>query len=225
MAPRQGSPGGACPLSRLNRLWLARHAQTVWNVEARLQGHLDSPLTQLGVRQAEALARALAKRDLKEIHCSPARRVLATVRPVLEVHPRVPLIEDQDLREIHLGPWEGLTKDEIRRRWPKELEAFWYRPAEFRPVGGGEDYYQLLERVKRWWGQVASRWEGGERLVVSHGVTLQVLLLHLEGADLPDLHRDRVLQQCSLTLVEWDDPAQPRVVFRNGTDHLTGLTE
>lgn len=204
------------------RLWLARHAQTEWNVEGRMQGHRDSPLTDLGRRQAEALGRALEAVPLCSAVTSPAERALATARVALARRPGVPLIVEEALREIRLGPWEGLTKDEIARRWPREFDLFWHHPAEFCRVEQGEDYGDLYARVRGWWDDFRPRLTDGDWLLVSHGITLQVLLLLLGGRELRDLHRERILQQCALTLVELE-PEGPRVVFQNRTDHLDGV--
>jgi len=204
----------------MNRLWLARHAQTEWNVENRMQGHHDSPLTELGHRQASALGQALKNKPLSAIFVSTAQRAQRTATYVHQFHPHIPFIPTDDLREIHLGPWEGLTKAEIQQRWPNEVDLFWHHPAQFQAIEGGEDYRLLFQRLQRWWQTFFHSAQQGEWLVVSHGVTLQVLFLLLENRRLEDLHRDQILAQCSLSLVEWETGHQPRLVFRNNTDHL-----
>lgn len=209
----------------MNRLWLARHAQTEWNIEGRMQGHLDSPLTDRGKKQAEALGRRLKGQPIQAIYTSTAGRALATAREVQAHHPGIPLISTEDLREIHLGPWEGLTKTEIRVHWPKEVDLFWHHPAEFHGIEGGEDYYSLYKRLNAWWEKFRAQAHGGEWLVISHGVTLQVLFLLLEGSDLENLHRENILHQCSLSCVEWENNQPPRFVSRNETSHLEGLID
>ncbi len=209
----------------MNRLWLARHAQTEWNIQGRMQGHQDSPLTELGKQQAKALSEALKNHSFHAIYTSTAGRALATAAYVQAYHPNAPLIATEDLREIHLGPWEGMTKTEIAARWPKEVELFWHQPAEFQRIHGGEDYRMLYERLGRWWADFHKSSRSGDWLVISHGVTLQVLFLLLEGANLTELHRENILHQCSLSMIEWEEGCPPRLVFRNRISHLEGLLD
>ena len=106
-------------------LWILRHGQTEWNVAGRLQGRLDSPLTETGLAQARAqgaiLRRALGGRAVAVL-ASPSGRAwrtagIATRGLGLTVRP------EPDLREIDIGDWQGRHADDIRATLPADQAA------------------------------------------------------------------------------------------------------
>ena len=98
-------------------LFLIRHGQTEWNVEGRLQGGKDSPLTAQGKRQAEAVAASLGKTSLGLILASPLGRAKKTAGIIAKAL-GIPVEEDARLGEVRFGKAEGLTHKEIDERWP-----------------------------------------------------------------------------------------------------------
>jgi broad specificity phosphatase PhoE len=99
------------------RILLARHGETEWNRLGRWQGHADPPLNDLGRRQAEILAEQLAGDTVSAVYSSDLRRARETARIVAE-RIGLPVTEDSALREIDVGSWSGLTRDEVRERFP-----------------------------------------------------------------------------------------------------------
>src|SRR5262245_1233098 len=97
------------------RLLLARHGATRNNAEARYTGQSDIPLSSLGERQAEALAKRLFFVRLDAIVSSDLARARATAERVARRH-TLPIQLDPDLREIALGAWEGSTYEEVLER-------------------------------------------------------------------------------------------------------------
>src|SRR5262245_66480322 len=110
------------PQSALPLVLIARHGETEWNREARMQGHCDAPLSAVGVAQAAALARRLAHAGLARIVSSDLGRALATARAVAEA---TGLAGERDagLREQSLGAWGGSTFDDRGRRGPEDAGA------------------------------------------------------------------------------------------------------
>lgn len=98
-------------------LYLIRHGQTEWNLEGRLQGGKDSPLTAQGTRQAEAVAASLGKASPDLILASPLGRARKTAGIIAEAL-GIPVEEDARLGELRFGSAEGLTLKEIDQRWP-----------------------------------------------------------------------------------------------------------
>ncbi|HKE36237.1 MAG TPA: histidine phosphatase family protein, partial [Candidatus Baltobacteraceae bacterium] len=93
------------------RLYVARHGETDWNYEGRYQGQRESTLTELGRRQAEALAGALADSGARRILSSPLRRCVDTARPLAE-RLGISVETDDRLLEIAHGNWEGRLRAE-----------------------------------------------------------------------------------------------------------------
>src|SRR5437660_8866268 len=86
------------------RILLARHGETVFNVEGRWQGQADSPLTERGLAQARELARALAHEPIAAIYSSDLGRAFLTAAEVATPH-GLQVIADRRLREIDTGEW------------------------------------------------------------------------------------------------------------------------
>lgn len=103
-------------------LCLIRHGETSWNVERRLQGHLDVPLNEAGRRQACLSAAALAGQSFSALYCSDLGRAHETARWIAEALGLDP-VPLESLRERHYGAFQGLTYDEARTRFPEDYAA------------------------------------------------------------------------------------------------------
>ena len=98
----------------MNTYYLVRHGQTVWNTLGKTQGHGNSPLTELGERQASELAEALKNYPIDMIYCSDLGRAVQTAEIVgsklnIEVEPT------DLLREMGFGIWEGMPMKKIEK--------------------------------------------------------------------------------------------------------------
>ncbi|MGC1301304.1 MAG: histidine phosphatase family protein [Caulobacteraceae bacterium] len=167
------------------RIILARHAETVYNAGARMQGHMaHTPLTRNGIAQAEAMGAALAARlgrrpDL-DLWASPSGRTLQTAAIVAEHLERdfFDVRLDTRLLEIDVGEWEGrLYADIVAERGPilcKERQIFNVQPP------GGEWYPAIAERMRGWLNDLPP---DRDVLAISHGVALRVLRGLLVGGD------------------------------------------
>jgi len=145
---------------------LARHGETDWNAEGRVQGHTDRPLNDAGLAQARALADELSGERIDAVYASDLSRALDTARAVAE--PRgLPVVAVHDLRERSFGTWEGLLDEEIFDRFPEAHNGPW---------GDDETPEQLDERVIGALKDIAARHPEGQVLVVSHGGPLRAVL-------------------------------------------------
>ena len=122
-------------------LW--RHGRTEWNASGRIQGQLDPPLDTLGQQQAVRAAMTLAELKPALIVSSDLQRA-ATTAGALSNRIGVPVTTDARLREIGLGAWEGLHRDEVEQRFPGEF-ASWIAGEDVRR-GGGETYAEVGAR-------------------------------------------------------------------------------
>lgn len=159
-------------------IYLLRHGETVFNAAGRYQGALDSPLTPRGQAQARALGRRLAARLGPAPHgfrlvASPLGRTRETARLVaLELGLDPARIEhDARLREVTLGTWDGLTRDEIDAGWPGALDDA--GPFEWFYRGpGGESFEQAQARSADW---LAEQRADRPVIAISHGAVGRVL--------------------------------------------------
>ena len=118
----------------IRRLVMLRHGQTEFNAGNRMQGQLDTDLSDLGRDQAVAAAEVLAKRQPLLIVSSDLRRALDTAESLGE-RSGLPVEVDARLRETHLGDWQGLTHIEVDAAAPGARIA-WRNDATWAPHGG-----------------------------------------------------------------------------------------
>ena len=153
---------------------LVRHGETEWNLERRIQGRFNSPLTEHGVAQAHAigsLVRELAHAGSVRIVASPLGRAMRTAKIIAEHLPSRPeLIIDVRLREISAGSWDGLTFREIEVRCPGVFAGDGRYEWNFR-APGGETYEAFTARVAEW---LRSAVEEPLTIAVTHGVVSRV---------------------------------------------------
>jgi probable phosphoglycerate mutase len=153
------------------RLVLVRHGRTGWNAEGRFQGQADPPLDDLGWEQARRTAEVVAAMRPAAIVSSDLRRAHQTAVMLGAACGLVPST-DPELREVALGGWEGLERDEAARRFPAEYAA-WTAGDDVRR-GGGETQAEAGTRVATALLRFVWRAGPGRTVVaVSHGVALQ----------------------------------------------------
>lgn len=156
---------------------LARHGETDWNRESRFQGHADPPLNALGREQAAELAGALADEDFAAVYSSPLQRAFETARVVAELH-RLSPAPVEALREVDVGSWEALTRDEVEQRYPEQFER-WLDYGQ--GWDDGETYEQMGERVIAALDELAARHDGERIAAVTHGGPIRAALARSEG--------------------------------------------
>jgi broad specificity phosphatase PhoE len=164
-------------MSETQVIYFVRHGETTWNLEGRMQGHLDAPLTARGLREARrdgAALRGLIEGDAPyTLIFSPMGRTRETAKIIAEeTRPYVHRERsDGRLREVSWGDWDGLTIAQIKARdpaiWQAHIEDRWNVGAP-----GGECYRVLRERVADWFASVQDE---PRLIVVSHGALGRVL--------------------------------------------------
>jgi probable phosphoglycerate mutase len=164
------------------RILAIRHGETAWNVDTRIQGHLDIPLNDTGRRQARRLAEAVAGEPLAAVYASDLARAKETAGALAD-EAGVEVVLHDGLRERAFGAFEGLTFDEIAARWPDQALRWRQRDPEFASPGGETlraFYARCIDTVTA----LASRHRGGQIAIVSHGGVMDCLYRAATRADL-----------------------------------------
>jgi broad specificity phosphatase PhoE len=143
-----------------------RHGETQWNVEGREMGHLDSPLTLLGVRQAEAIAERLSKRTFGVLYSSDLGRAVQTAEAIASRCGHDVLL-DEGLRERNMGIFQGVIWEEIPERFPQEYSDYKRIGFEY-VIPGGESAKDRVERSIRVMTAMAERHSDTDVVVVTH---------------------------------------------------------
>lgn len=166
----------------MTEFYILRHGETVWNVEGRMQSHLDSPLTARGRAQARRQGEILraAGVDGLPVHASPRGRAAETA--ALALPGAVPVF-DERLAEVGMGAWQGRTMEEIDRLWPGAMADphpfLWKFLAP-----GGETLEAMQARLADWLAE-----QHAPVIVVTHGVASQLLRGALLGLDVAAMAR------------------------------------
>ncbi|AKJ31454.1 histidine phosphatase family protein [Caldimonas brevitalea] len=170
------------PHRDLTRIIAIRHGETAWNVDTRIQGHLDIPLNETGRWQAQRVAAALADEPLAAIYSSDLARAFETAS-ALGQQLGVPVSTERGLRERSFGEFEGLTFREIEERWPDKALRWRKRDPAFEPAGG-ESLTTFYARVVEASGRLAGRHAGHSIALVAHGGVLDCLYRAASRVDL-----------------------------------------
>jgi broad specificity phosphatase PhoE len=161
---------------------LARHGETDWNREQRFQGWADPPLNATGREQAQALRDQLRDTPFDAVYTSDLKRAHETAEIVAEPH-GVPVIANEGLREIDVGPLQGRT-------WPELHDE--YGDGEW---PHGETREQHHARVHDALLSIARRHAGQRILVVTHGGTMRALhSIARDGGDVDPIENCAVLE-------------------------------
>lgn len=169
------------------RLFIARHGETIFNANLRMQGALGhTPFTRNGFRQIDAMGAALKEwitpDQPLQLWASPTGRTLQTMSILCENLGRDwhDTIRDDRLVEIGMGEWDGRRYADIIAEngaiYSEELRVFTLA------APGGEDYADVRKRLESW---VADLSGDEDKLVVTHGVTAVVLRALLTGQGTP----------------------------------------
>ena len=161
----------------MKTLYIIRHGQTEWNVARRMQGRLDSALTEVGQQQAIQHGQTLkGLGGVDHLYVSPAGRTQETAY-LLNSFLGAAMTFDDVLVERDCGHWSGMTEMEIAERFPREWESRLHDPVGFRPPGG-ETIGDLVSRVEAFLDDLFGAPEETIGLV-THGVMSRAILSRL----------------------------------------------
>jgi len=206
-------------MSTTTLVTLIRHGETEWNLSGRWQGHADSPLSERGVAQAEALGKRMKSDDFDFFYSSDLGRAMHTSRLVggpsgWEV------ILREDLRERDLGVLEALTTEEMLESEAEIYRSFRNDGPEYVPPGG-ESFKQFCDRCSKAVEAIALAHEGAKIGIVTHGGVLGALFRYVLNVPL-EKERNFVLLNCSLNRIEKKDKAW-NLVSWGDIAHLEGM--
>ena len=194
------------------RIIAIRHGETAWNVDTRIQGHLDIGLNERGRWQASQVAQALASEPIKAIYSSDLLRAWDTARAISEATGST-LQAHLGLRERHFGVLQGRTFAELEATDPEQSRRWRKRDPDWAPEGG-ESLHEVRERITRTAFELAARHMGEQIVLVAHGGIMDALYRAATGQtvqaprswNLGNASINRLLwTPDGLTLVGWSD--------------------
>ena len=196
------------------RLIAVRHGETAWNVDTRIQGHLDIGLNAKGHWQAAQAGRALADEPITTVYSSDLSRARETAAAIAA--PRGLAVQlDASLRERAFGTFEGRTFAEIEIDVPDQALRWRKRDPSFAPEGG-ESLLTFRERITGTVARIAALHPGELIVLVAHGGVMDVLYRAATGQELQAPRTWQLTNAAinrllwtpqGLTLVGWGDDA------------------
>ena len=183
----------------ITTVYIIRHGLTIHAEEKRYSGHLDVPLSREGEKQIERLADHLvfeandiqlpasAKNSLDSVYCSDLQRSRKSAEIIARSFGLQPIVVP-GLRERSFGRWEGMTFDEINRKYPDEFNAWVNGPLTFFPVDG-ESTEAVRDRVMAAFYDIIEKRKGKKIVIVAHGGVNRIIICELLGIPLQNIFR------------------------------------
>ncbi|MBQ8356449.1 MAG: histidine phosphatase family protein [Clostridia bacterium] len=203
----------------MTRLIVIRHGYSVTNASRRYTGHMDVPLTELGLEQAQRVADYLTTHEhIDAVYASDLSRAVDTVAPTAK-RLGLTVIPEAGLRELHMGLWEGRLFDEIKVEY---REAFEHHRADVdAPCTGGESTRQAFDRVTRTVKRILEENEGKCVVIATHALPCRVIDCMANGAPCEAIREQPFHENASITIYDCENGCFT-LKQMNLTTHLTG---
>lgn len=197
-------------------IYLTRHGQTEWNLERRLQGRGNSPLTEAGIERAKELRERIKDVDIDFIYSSPIERALDTAN-IIKGEKNIEVITDEGLMEMCFGDYEGRKTDEVMAENPSwNIDLIMHGDVEL-CAPNGEDLASVRARVAETMDRIIEENRGKAILIVTHGITLKALMYYFKDQEV----NNEVMGQATLTKISVDENNTFDIEFKNGDSHFT----
>jgi broad specificity phosphatase PhoE len=161
-----------------------RHGQTGHNRDGLGLGRADVPLTELGRRQAAAVAARLSNEPLERIFTSPLARCLATATAIAGER-GIPVEVREDLIELDVGDTEGMTFPAMRERYPEFLEQWAGSDGHLHAMPGGESLGDVDRRLAGLLDELRDNQDLETVAVVSHNFVIKLAIVRLLSLEIP----------------------------------------
>ncbi len=201
------------------KLILARHGETLWNKERRLQGHQDSPLTEDGKKQVAFIAEALKNEKIDAAFCGDLGRAIDSSKAILQSH-NLKAMQRRELRERSHGIVQGMTQKQADREYPELQEQRKKSKYNFRNPKG-ESYADSEQRIKPFIEELKQKNANQTVLIVSHGGINRIIigqLLQLPAEEMMNIDQPH---EC-IYFVE-NSESNPAVSYINGSEKGNGF--
>ncbi|KPN94687.1 histidine phosphatase family protein [Lysinibacillus sp. ZYM-1] len=184
----------------MTTFYLVRHGETQWNQEQRLQGWLDSPLTDNGREAAVKLQQQLQSIPFSAAYSSSSGRAKETM-DILTAHRQLPIYYEDNLREIFLGDWQGKKIEDILATHGLDYELYTKYPAQFLATHT-ESFGAVTERAMYTFKKIAEQHRDEPILIVSHAVTIKCMINAILQRNMSELWTAPYIHGTSVTVIE-----------------------
>lgn len=188
----------------MTRIVLIRHGQSVANVEKCFAGHYDSPLTALGIEQAQLTARYVAsKYQVDYVYTSDLQRAYVTGKAVADCF-GIDVEKEPNFREINAGLWERIAYEQLPVRFPDSY-GVWLNNIGKVVCDGGESVAQLQKRVVDTILSIAQRHQGSTVVIATHATPIRAIQCFCERKALEEMKDIPWVSNASVTELVYED--------------------
>lgn len=199
------------------RIYITRHGETQWNMEGRMQGWMNSDLTEKGIENAKRLGESLKDVNFGCIYSSPLGRAFDTAKHIRE-NKKTEIVLEDNLKEMGFGLWEGMEHSKIEELYSEERFNFWNKPHLYKPIDG-ESFQELFNRVGEIFNSIIMENSYENILIVSHAVVIKAIYAIVKKIPLEDFWSPPFMYDTCLTLLETSEDGI-KVVLEGDTSHL-----
>ncbi|EFI42677.1 histidine phosphatase family protein [Peptoniphilus sp. oral taxon 386] len=183
------------------KIYFTRHGQTYWNRENRIQGHLDSPLTEDGIKMAYSLKEQSKDVKFDHIYSSDLGRAYETAKIIAGERD---IIQTKLLREINVGSWSGELFEDIKFK-DKELYGKYFNEPQNYYRADGESIHDLNDRIQKFFKSYVYESNDENILIVSHGITIISILNLIEGVGIDKFWTNRVRRNAKFNIASYEN--------------------
>lgn len=203
----------------MTKLYLIRHGETMWNKEKRTQGIRNIQLSELGKLQARYLAKRLEKENIDVIYSSDLSRAYETAK-IVGKHIGKSVRPLPEIREMNFGEWEGLTINEIKRKY-QDIYNQWNTTPHIAKIPGAETLIQVQERAMKGVNHIIKENPDKNIVMVSHGAAIKTIIFRLLDIDLSYYRKIRQ-DNTAINIIDFKEEYNVLVQL-NDTCHLLNL--
>lgn len=203
----------------MSQIYLVRHGESVANTQGVYQGiTYDTPLSDLGKKQALSLAERFGEMSLHKVIASPLKRTWQTAA-VVASYKQLNVEMENDIIETNHGLWEGKHKDDIAKNWP-EVYRKWQKFPSSVKFPQGEHFLDTQNRVIKWWDKITNS-NTPDTLVVTHDNIIRIIIARVLNMKLNRIWKFH-LQPTAITKIKLDTNTA-QLIDLNNTSHLGDL--
>ena len=175
------------------KLYIVRHGETEWNVIKRVQGQLNTPLTEKGMEKLRKTGKKLENVLFDEVYTSELGRTVASAEIILNENrgyrnKKRELKKLAELNEVYFGVWQGLTYEEVFLKYPEEANNYFYNVKNYKAENvEAENLKDALERFLKGINKILNRHKSGNILVVTHGTVLEMFMNYVANNSIFDI--------------------------------------
>ena len=201
-------------------IYLIRHGESTSNVDKTFTGQLDAELTELGRRQAAAIASYFLGRHVDRIYASDLSRAYETAQPLSKIS-RVPIEKNKAFREIYGGKWEGEKFAQLQYMYPEDY-ALWRNDIGAARPTDGESIIEIAKRTTEAVEAIVKEHPDENIVIATHACPIRVMLSTWLTGGVEDMQATSWVPNASISIVEYKDgkfmPIQMGI-----TEHLADM--